>query len=58
MSIVAFSTLSAEPSAGDEVEPPTDALGLKETRSLSKLPAELAQALGWQHGSKDTIASD
>jgi len=30
-----------------EMDPPTDIHGLEEVRNLSKLPHELAKALGW-----------
>jgi hypothetical protein len=39
-----------------ETDPPTDIQGLEEVRNLSKLPHELAKALGWQHSEKDRIA--
>jgi len=39
-----------------ETDPPTDIQGLEEVRNLSKLPHELAKALGWQRSEKDRIA--
>jgi hypothetical protein len=39
-----------------ETDPPTDIQGLEEVRNLSKLPDELAKALGWQRSEKDRIA--
>ena len=39
-----------------ETDPPTDIPALQEVRNLSKLPLEVAKALGWQHSDKDRIA--
>jgi hypothetical protein len=39
-----------------EIDPPTDIHGFEEVRNLSKLPHELANALGWQATDKDKIA--
>jgi hypothetical protein len=39
-----------------ETDPPADIHGLEEVRNLSKLPHELAKALGWQRSDKDRIA--
>jgi len=39
-----------------EMDPPTDIHGLEEVRNLSKLPHEVAKALGWQRSDKDRIA--
>jgi hypothetical protein len=39
-----------------EADPPSDLPVLQEVRELSKLPQELAKALGWQHSDRDRIA--
>src|ERR1022692_4972262 len=39
-----------------EIDPPTDIHGLEEVRNLSKLPHELAKALGWQASEKGKIS--
>jgi hypothetical protein len=41
--------------SGAEMDPPHDIHGLEEVRHISKLPPELAKALGWQGGDKDKI---
>jgi hypothetical protein len=39
-----------------ETDPPTDIPVLQVVRNLSKLPQEVAMALGWQHSDRDRIA--
>jgi len=39
-----------------ETDPPTDIPVLQEVRNLSKLPHEVATALGWKHSDRDRIA--
>jgi hypothetical protein len=42
--------------ASETDDPPTDIPVLQEVRNLSKLPQEVAMALGWQHSDRDRIA--
>jgi hypothetical protein len=44
-----------EVTSGAEMDPPQDIHGLEDVRHISKLPPELAKALGWQGGDKDKI---
>ena len=41
--------------ASDTDDPPTDIPVLQEVRNLSKLPQDIAMALGWQHSDADRI---
>ena len=41
--------------SGAEMDPTHDIHGLEEVRHISKLPPELAKALGWQGGDRDKI---
>jgi hypothetical protein len=42
--------------ASETDDPPTDIPVLQEVRNLSKLPQEVATALGWKHSDRDKIA--